>query len=67
VLVWDDPCHLDLALNATYVVRPGVHGNLMTGHVLLKENRGVGQATRADDEESREELLLGEVVQELLG
>jgi hypothetical protein len=67
MLVLDDDCHSDLALNATYVVRPGVHGNLMTRHVLFKENWGVGQATRADDEESREQLLLGEVVQELLG
>lgn len=46
---------------------PGVHRDLVTGEVLLLEERGVGERARADDEEGGLEVVLVEVVEEVRG
>ena len=46
---------------------PGVGGNLMTTHIFSLENSRVGDASRADDEESSLEGVGVEEVQKLSG
>ena len=48
-----------------YAMRPGVHANVVTGHILLKQDLGALNDTRADDEEGRVELVLVEVLEDL--
>ena len=45
-------------------MRPRMHRNLMALHVLLDEHVGALDDARADDEERRLEVFLGEVVEE---
>ena len=45
------------------MVRPGVHGNLVTSHVLGNEDLRVGDNTRADDEERRSQVFVVQVLE----
>lgn len=46
-------------------VRPGVHANLMSSHVLFDQNGGPFNDTRTDDKESSRNFLLVQVVEQV--
>jgi hypothetical protein len=46
-------------------VRPGVHANLMSSHVLFDQNGGPFNDTRTDDKESSSNILLVQVIEQV--
>lgn len=47
------------------MVRPGVNGDLVASHVLGNEDIGIGDNTRADNEERGADVVVLEVLEEL--